>query len=357
VVSDASYNADYASYDLNVSGNVSSKAAYTSCGRILWKDTVRMRAGTKVASFNTSFTFTFDVLDLATDPSYCGDGIAFTFVRYNNFTNVEYDQRRGGGLCLLDFHDTSPANRVFAVEFDSYNNGLNYSDPSDSHIGVDVNSTSLKTYDLCTSNFLGLHNNTLNQSCSFYCGVGKGDDFTSWIDYDSVEETLEVRFVVGDGDKPTAPVITVANLELYGVFDEDMFVGFSGSTGRSRRVHRIKAWNFTSSGLVISAAENSIWTSSSVIGGVSAAAGMILILTGFLAFVFCNRWRIRRSLENHELQLRLVETSRAFTFKELSRTTKNFSESERLSSGAFGDVFKGTLPSGTNPCPPIPTHE
>lgn len=36
----------------------------------------------------------------------------------------------------------------------------------------------------------------------------------------------------------------------------------------------------------------------------------------------------------------------AMTYSEVRMLTKNFSPSERISSGAFGDVYKGTLPSG-----------
>jgi len=53
------------------------------------------------------------------------------------------------------------------------------------------------------------------------------------------------------------------------------------------------------------------------------------------------------TLEPNKSSLELLDTtSRPFTYRELSSFTKNFSDNELLSSGGFGDVFKGTLPSG-----------
>ena len=60
------------------------------------------------------------------------------------------------------------------VEFDSYNNGPSYNDPSDGHIGIDLNSESLGTINLSRME---------QDCCSYFCG-DKGD-FTAWIDYDS----------------------------------------------------------------------------------------------------------------------------------------------------------------------------
>jgi hypothetical protein len=76
-----------------------------------------------------------------------------------------------------------------------------------------------------------------------------GEDFTSWIDYDSATQTLNVfltngSLVLGTVAKPADPLIHVPNLDLTNVFNDYMFVGITGSAGMDREVKNIKSWSF-----------------------------------------------------------------------------------------------------------------
>ena len=116
-VEDVSYNGALESFDLN-------RRAYATglldqeCGRLLYKDKVRMvdRRSGRSASFNTSFTFAF--LQPNVNSSSCGAGMAFTFVPGTSITPAE-DKRKGKAMCAFDNTDHSESNRVLAVKFDS----------------------------------------------------------------------------------------------------------------------------------------------------------------------------------------------------------------------------------------------
>ncbi|KAH9539198.1 hypothetical protein CY35_15G045200 [Sphagnum magellanicum] len=126
-----------------------------------------------VASFQTSFTFSI----LPALGQVTGDGFAFTFMP-DNVT----EGAGGGEMCIqVDRIDGTAANPYLAVEFDTFLN-LEHNDPSNNHVGVDVNSfSSVSTYNLC--------NLTSNHT---YCKYLANPDtnFTAWIDYDATTEVL-----------------------------------------------------------------------------------------------------------------------------------------------------------------------
>jgi serine/threonine protein kinase len=83
----------------------------------------------------------------------------------------------------------------------------------------------------------------------------------------------------------------------------------------------------------------------SIVAGVFAAGAVaVLVVAGLLTV------RRRRRSASSKKQHKRSDFSdlllRMFTFKELSKATKNFGRSERLGSGGFGAVYKGTLPCG-----------
>ena len=226
-------------------------------------------------------------------------------------------------------------------------------------------------YNLCTMS----NDNWSIDYCSLFCTNLSTPAYTVWIDYDSPQQLLEVRFSNGSLSngvgKPKNAIITVPNLPLGEILDEETYyVGFTASTGLAHEMHTIQAWEFESSGLIPNPIApqssglipNPIAPQSSrlipnpgspepksrvaLIASVSCGAVVALVLAG-LSLYFWER--PNGNLKNVELinsTLEATETSRHFTYRELSRATKNFSASELLSSGGFGDVYRGALPSG-----------
>lgn len=411
---DAIFNIDTGTYDLNYAAYEQTQfcscrawndpfylplLAEQECGRMLYPEKVRMvdEASGRVASFNTSFTFSISHYGFnGTD--YCGYGMAFSFAATHDpywFNHVA----RGSGMCAFDYSDRAIGaylRPVFAVKFDSHLDDDpsltgRYPDPSDSNIGVVVidkqgNST-VKHHNLCNN-----VNNNLTH-CNVFCSTPDGllpGFFTAWIDYDSATQNLQVRFRNGsmfDYDetrnvtrsrKPADAVISVSNLRLNEVLTaEDMYVGFSASTGPGMpsNVRSLVAWEFSSSempdhvssssaqgspesspvqspapgyspGPPPAATSHLIVRPGLVAGITSGAAVLAAVVTGFFFFFCFNRRSQMSSVKLEQASnLILTDTPRVFTFNELSRMTKNFSDSELLAGGAFGDVFHGTLPA------------
>jgi serine/threonine protein kinase len=278
-----------------------------------------------MASFQTAFTFQI------TSQNYMhGDGMSFTFVSNISFTG----QDGGGDLCLLKAANNGlVSNQVFAVEFDTYYNP-EFNDSSDSHIGVDINSViSSWSYNLCTGNAW---------NCSY---LANGGYFTAWIDYDNASQSLQVFFANGSLynhiPKPQKPVITAA-VSLTDLVDEYMYVGFTSSTGMYFEVHQIQSWTFTSTGMPTGANRS---RKVGIIVGVSV--GVVAALLALACFIIPRTRRF--GSRKKEDRFNLVDQNlvpRMFTYRELTKATKSFSKSELLGSGAFGSVYKGTLPSG-----------
>ena len=342
MVEDVQFYSDNSSFLMNAR---SAALQSSSCGRLLYNETVWMKdsASGIVASFHTAFSFSISGPNSWYLPGYGvvhGDGMAFTFTSNTSLLG----QNAGGSLCLPITNNGDPSNRVFAVEFDTFEND-EYNDPSDSHIGVDVNCmNSTVSYNLCGGTV---------QNCSYLCN---GGFFTAWIDYNGTSQLLEVFFTNGSlynfVAKPAKPVLSTS-LPLQGLLDDYMYVGFSSSTGQFVEVHQIQSWKFSSSGMpdiapapsvLVIPASNSSTSKVGVIAGVSGTGAAALL---FLCFLFV--WYGRRASSEKHSKFNLMDQNlvpRMFTYKELSKATKNFSRSELLGTGGFGAVYKGTLATG-----------
>ena len=247
-----------------------------SCGGVVYTDSIQMRDSSGgrspvVASFNTSFTFSMTGRNSA--------GMAFAFLVENHPSGGA-----GSSLCLRKFPNGDPNNQLFAVEFDTFLSPWN-NDPSNNHVGVNVNSMdSVLFYNLCGD---GIKN------CSY---LVTGEDFTSWVDYDSATQTVDVYFtkgslILGALAKPAFPIIHVPNLNLSNVFNDYMFVGITGSAGTYREVKNIKSWSFRTGSFGPRQGSKSKSSRGGLIAGSVAAASCVLIaaVLCILYILLCRR--------------------------------------------------------------------
>lgn len=252
---------------------------HSNCGKVVYGDRIPLRSSSSVASFSTSFTFSITGTNSA--------GFAFVFVN-----NATYSGSAGASLCLLNKTMSGrPSNHMFAVEFDTWLNP-EFEDPSNNHIGVNINSmNSVQTYNLCA-------NSSANETvdCNYF---DTGEDFTSWIDYNGTNQKLEIRLANGSMAKPSEPLLTLSNLDLSDVFDNDMYVGFSGSVGIFAEVHEIKSWSFQSS-LLVSDDENTITsTQVALVVGIMAGASTTVVLVALVCLL-----KKRKATETEAKQLK-----------------------------------------------------
>ncbi|CAK9210384.1 unnamed protein product [Sphagnum troendelagicum] len=319
-------------------------------GRILYREKVQFQdvKSMTFASFSTFFTFSVNT----SNNTLYGDGLAFIIVANNALPPGTFS---GGSLGLLSPPSNGNAsNHIFAVEIDTFQN-LQYNDPSDSHVGVDINSlNSTRMHDFC--------NKKCNQSYFVNQGI-----FGAWIDYSAINETLSVVVQPYNGTASTpspSQIIVIHNFTLSNVLENDgqMYVGFSAAAGTYYEYHYIYSWRFSTSGLPNpispSPSPNQISPSASpnqISPTIVLTCGIIFMGGAILGAFFFFKRKSRAGLhvlelgshgnqDNYDLHLEeFVGGPRRFSYKELSTATKSFSPNEMLGRGGFGCVYKGVL--------------
>ncbi|KAH9564828.1 hypothetical protein CY35_04G045700 [Sphagnum magellanicum] len=343
-----------------------------STGRALYKQPVQFfeepnssQLVPQFASFSTFFSFQISTLDTG----FVGDGMAFIIVSSNA---TDPTVASGGWMGLANSTDNGNANNhLFAVEFDTFYNP-ELGDPSDSHIGVDVNGVrSIKTYNLCSDSSLSSTN------CSYFRDINS--DCHGWIDYTAETSSLEVYFS-NETNKPQSPQLVVNNFNLseYLVPHGYMYVGFSASvpgvsnsnSSISYADFELHSWTFNSSfnslkSVMTPASAPSLQfvmplASASINIGpligvicVGAVVGILVLIVVFFCCKMCARRRGHgrvavdsrgRPLNYNNIQFeQFLHGPRKFSYKELSIATNAFSPEELLGRGGFGCVYKGML--------------
>lgn len=291
---------------MNQSGRV-----FLNQGFKLWKNSSE---GTVVASFNSSF-----VLNIVPKTRNGGDGLAFIIT--NGKDNVP-DNSYGQYLGL--FNSTTNGyskNRLVAVEFDTRKNNAN--DPDDNHVGIDVNRIeSIANASVSSRNII-----LKNQS-----------DIAVWVQYDGGSKLMSVYINNGNILNPSDPLLSF-KLDLSMILEDEIYFGFSASTGVQTELNCIRSWNLTVQNLK-SGNHRGI-----VIGLAVGLPSFIVIVVLVVAGVL---WR--RGHENRK-SIRVLEKAltdstggpRKFRLRDVKRATRNFDRKSLLGQGGFGAVYRGVL--------------
>eukprot|EP00250_Pteridium_aquilinum_P012879 c21001_g1_i1 orf=329-2410(+) len=300
-----------------------------SAGRFLCRTPIRMvdpQTG-QTASFTTSFSFRM----YSVNSSYQGDGMAFLIVPDNYTVGSSGEQ-----LGVFTPAHGGPNDRTFAVEFDTWQNS-DVHDPNGNHIGLDATNVTSFAY-----------NNVSNIGAQ----LNDGSVVTAWIKYDGALQNLQVRISV-DSMEPVEPFID-ANMSFASMFNEYMYVGFSGSTGLSNEAHTLMSWTFSSwglSGSSISSSASAMSVGTPKGKNEATLALTICLLLVLVVLVFgllswkmtsarlCGESYFRRA-KYYDSKLSTCAYPRPFTYRELYAATRGFSDKHKLGVGTF---FKGVL--------------
>nr|GMD57460.1 L-type lectin-domain containing receptor kinase S.4-like [Ipomoea batatas] len=184
-------------------------------------------------SFSTAFAFgivpQFEKLG--------GHGFAFVISRSRELKGVLPNQYLGL-MNATDFGNFS--NHLLAVEFDTVQD-FEFGDISDNHVGVDINSM-VSNASANVSFFPGEEKNPTKEKNSLQCGK----KIQAWVDYDSSKNQLNVTLSLSS-TKPDFSVLSF-QADLSPILEENMFVGFSASTGVLASSHYIFGWSFKMNG-------------------------------------------------------------------------------------------------------------
>ncbi|KAK3018776.1 hypothetical protein RJ639_005239 [Escallonia herrerae] len=290
-----------------------------SVGRASYAQPVRLwdASTKKLADFTTHFSFVINALN----SSMYGDGLAFFLTPFE----ADIPPNSASGYLGLLSNTTGLTNTpIVAVEFDTYKDPW---DPSPDHVGINVNS------------IISVANVTWKSSIKI------GSTANAWVSYNSSTKNLSVFLTyaanpVFGGNSSLSFIV-----DLRKVLPERVRVGFSAATGQWIEIHSILSWSF----------------SSTLEGGgegkrrlaVGLALGIAALSSGLGLFWFLRWkkgafWRKKNMTINDDIDDGSFEKGsgpKRFTFRELSRATKDFSEEGKLGEGGFGGVYKGFLSS------------
>ncbi|KAL3826023.1 hypothetical protein ACJIZ3_022052 [Penstemon smallii] len=287
----------------------------------------------KNSSFSTCFAFSIRPNDVKLGG---GDGLTFAIAKSKDFTSALW----GGHLGLFNSNNIGNfSNHIFAVEFDTYQN-FEFGDMNDNHVGIDVNS--LVSNNSASAGYFGddLVQNEIN--------LKSGKPILAWIEYDSITSYVNVT-ISPSSSKPGIPLLSFP-VRLSSIFEENMYVGFSASTGLVSSSHYLLGWSFKLNGEAKSLDLNSLPSlpktrkkhKSIFIISLSILVPFF-VLTSILIVVLFLIKKLKNSevIESWELEI----GPHRYKYIELKKATRNFKESEFLGFGGFGRVYKGTLPN------------
>ncbi|XP_021738427.1 L-type lectin-domain containing receptor kinase IX.1-like [Chenopodium quinoa] len=301
-----------------IPSNTSSKTSgYMSVARVLYHKPIQIWP----ASFCTSFSFRifpgFNQMNLS------GDGITFVMAQDNkSLPNIS----NGAYLGLQDPFQGNIDFKQLAIEFDTFKNEW---DLDDNHIGVD----SLSVMKSLTSQ-------TLNSS---NIDLKSGKQIKVKIEYNGYEKQLQI-YVSYQG-KPLKSFLKFP-IKVKKYVPKYVYIGFTASTGLASETHQLHDWVFTSTKLPNSTLRDDkklcIITLASVLPVL-----VVLVLLSVLAIpvirrrIIDKREMVRRMEELERQYAATGSAPRMFTYKQLAKATKNFSQDNLLGSGGFGSVYEG----------------
>ncbi|KAK8561758.1 hypothetical protein V6N12_048818 [Hibiscus sabdariffa] len=278
-------------------------------------------------SFSTSFVF-------VSVPEYLklgGHGLAFTIA-----TSKDLKALPSQYLGILNASDNGNfTNHLVAVEFDTVQD-FEFQDINDNHIGIDLNSL--------TSN--------ASATAAFFTDGGSKQNLTlksgkpiqAWIDYDSVENVINVT-VAPNSTRPRLPILSF-RVDLSPFVEEFMYVGFSASTGLLASSHYILGWSFKINGQPQALDLSSLPSlpgppkkHTALTVGVSVSSVILLILAASVIAYIIFKIRNADVIEDWELEI----GPQRYPYEELKKATNGFSEKNLLGQGGFGKVYKGTF--------------
>lgn len=301
-------------------------------GRLFYSTPLQIKSNGTVSSFSSSF-----VMAMVPPPQAegTGHGIAFVMSPTTSFTGASSAEYLG---MLNDTSDGQAYNHLFAVEFDTSQN-VEFQDPSNNHAGLDINSlVSIDTH------YAGYWDGQKFVNVS----LKSGRNIQVWIDYDNIQDQINVTLALAGMSKPQKPLISRTKLNLSGILQDQVYVGFSSATGNFVAEHYILAWSFTTNGsaphLDVSNLPSLMWKKKPLYktrGFIAIITLVSLLLPLAGALFLLKRYRDREIIEEWELEF----WPHRFSYRELKVATKGFAEVEVLGSGGFGRVYRGILPA------------
>ncbi|KAL8511477.1 hypothetical protein ACS0TY_018032 [Phlomoides rotata] len=284
-----------------------------------------------------------------------GHGIVFLFAPREGIQYTSASQHLGF-LNLTNGGD--PNNHLFGVEFDVFPN-QEFADINDNHVGVDVNS--LRSVSSHDAGYWSDDNSSFTS-----LKLNNGRTYQVWIDY--ADTTLNVTMAPVGMRRPRNPLLSVS-LNLSEIFEDEMFVGFSASTGDLIQSHKILAWSFSNTNFSLSESliteglpsfelpKTPFHRRKGFIAGTTAGVLSFAVICCIVAFLYVKRseriTRAREAMEDWELEY----WPHRLSYQEIDSSTKSFAQENVIGIGGNGKVYRGVFPGGSEVAVKRVSHE
>ncbi|XP_031281786.1 L-type lectin-domain containing receptor kinase IV.1-like [Pistacia vera] len=306
-------------------------------GQAFYPNPIYFKTPTNGTAFSFSTTFVFGIQSQHRILS--GHGMAFVIAPTLGLPFALTSQYLG---LFNDSNNGNASNHVFAIEFDTVQNA-EFADIDNNHVGIDVNSLKSEIsapagyYDKQTGDFKNL---TLIDR----------QRIQVWVEYNGEEKQINVTLAPFNSGKPSNPLLSLPR-DLSLIFNENMFVGFSSSTGSLLSSHYVLGWSFKMNGQAEELALSQIPKLPRIgpkpkskfltIGLPVIFVSLTLAAVSGVVYVIKRKRKFAEVLEDWELEY----GPHRFKYKDLYFATKGFRETELLGSGGFGKVYRGVLPN------------
>ncbi|KAL1191212.1 putative L-type lectin-domain containing receptor kinase V.3 [Cardamine amara subsp. amara] len=288
----------------------------------------------------TSFSFTFFFAIVPEHKNKGSHGMAFVISPTRGIPSASADQYLG---IFNDTNNGKSSNHIIAVELDIHKDD-EFGDIDDNHVGINING--MKSIISAPAGYYDQKGEFNNLS------LVSGKLLRVTILYSHEEKQLSVTLSPAEeANFPKRPLLLL-NQDLSPYILENMYVGFTASTGSVGAIHYMWMWyEFTF--IIVPELDFGIPTfppypkAQSQVKRIVLVACLTLALFVALAasalslFFYKKHKKVVEVLEEWEIEC----GPHRFTYKELFEATNGFKQ--LLGKGGFGQVFKGTLP-GSN---------
>ncbi|KAE9594377.1 putative protein kinase RLK-Pelle-L-LEC family [Lupinus albus] len=295
----------------------------------------KKNSSSKVLSFSTSFVFSIR----PQYPKLGGHGFAFTISPSKTLEGAYPLQYLG----LLNPNNLGNfSNHIFAVEFDTVQD-YELHDINNNHVGININN--MVSEKSVKAEFFREGSREKLQDINLL----NGNVIQAMVDYDSTRNKLEVR-LSPYSSKPKYPILSY-EVDLSPILHDQMYVGFSSSTGMLSSWHYILGWRFKINGesktldfetLPLLPTSKNTSNESLIIELSLSSLILLLLLIGLIIFII----RKIRNTDHDVVEAWELEIGpHRFSYKDLKKATNGFDDNQLLGFGGFGRVYKGVHPN------------
>ncbi|KAF5471639.1 hypothetical protein F2P56_008416 [Juglans regia] len=315
-------------------------------GHAFYPSPISLKNSSNGNAFSFSSTFVFAIIP---NPDYSipiGHGLALVIAPTRGLPGGASAQYLG----LFNFtNNGNSSNHVVAIELDTFHN-QEFGDINNNHVGIDING--LRSNISAPVEYYVDDNSRVRSSLDLV----SGQQMQVWVEYDGVKKEITVTLAPINATKPENPLLYLY-CDLSPILHQNMYIGFSASTGRLVSNHYIVGWSFRINGQAPELVRSRLPVSP-LLGTVPQSGGKkrlkfftiglpVIIVSLAVGAISSLVYVVRRKRQFAELQedWELDYGAHRFTYKDLYMATGGFREKELLGSGGFGRVYRGILPT------------